>query len=48
MECYEKGLITKEQTGGLELNFGSGHAMVEFIKKIACVHGVQVCMVQSR
>ena len=35
MECYEKGLITKEQTGGLELNFGNGHAMVEFIKKIA-------------
>jgi len=35
MECYEKGLITKEQTGGLELKFGDGHAMVELAKKIA-------------
>ena len=35
MECYEKGLITKEQAGGLELNFGNGHAMIELIKKIA-------------
>ncbi len=22
IECYEKGIITKEQTGGLELKFG--------------------------
>jgi len=35
MECYEKGLITKEQTGGLELNFGNGSAMNALIKKIA-------------
>ncbi|MDY6959450.1 MAG: aldehyde ferredoxin oxidoreductase family protein, partial [Halobacteriota archaeon] len=35
MECYEKGLITKEDTGGLELNFGNGEAMVELVKKIA-------------
>ncbi len=35
MECYEKGLITKEDTGGLELNFGNGIAMVELVKKIA-------------
>jgi aldehyde:ferredoxin oxidoreductase len=26
MECYERGLITKEHTGGLELKFGSAHA----------------------
>ena len=35
MECYEKGLITKEDTGGLELTFGNGDAMVEMVKKIA-------------
>ncbi|MCL1802991.1 MAG: aldehyde ferredoxin oxidoreductase family protein [Eubacteriaceae bacterium] len=34
MECYEKGIITKEQCGGLELNFGNGHAMIELIKMI--------------
>jgi aldehyde:ferredoxin oxidoreductase len=35
MECYEKGLITKEDTGGLELEFGNGEAMVEMVQKIA-------------
>lgn len=35
MECFEKGLITKEDTGGLELTFGNGEAMVEMVKKIA-------------
>ena len=35
MECYEKGLITKEDTGGLELEFGNAEAMVEMVKKIA-------------
>jgi len=35
MECYEKGIITKEQTGGLELNFGNGRDMVGLLRKIA-------------
>jgi len=35
MECFEKGLITKEQCGGLELNFGDGSAMNALIEKIA-------------
>jgi len=35
MECYEKGLITKEDTGGLELEFGNGEAMVEMVRKIS-------------
>jgi aldehyde:ferredoxin oxidoreductase len=35
MECYERGLITKEDTGGLELNFGNAEAMVEMVRKIA-------------
>lgn len=29
MECYEKGIITKEQTGGLELKFGNTDAMIQ-------------------
>lgn len=35
MECYMKKLISKEDTGGLELEFGNGAAMVEMVKKIA-------------
>jgi aldehyde:ferredoxin oxidoreductase len=35
MECYEAGLLTREQTGGLELNFGNGKAMVELTRMIA-------------
>jgi len=35
MECYEKGLINKADTGGLELTFGNAEAMVEMTKKIA-------------
>lgn len=29
MECYEKGVITKEQTGGLDLKFGNAEAMLK-------------------
>ncbi|MFZ5634018.1 MAG: aldehyde ferredoxin oxidoreductase family protein [Bacillota bacterium] len=35
MECYEKGLITGEDTGGLELNWGNYHAMLQLIDNIA-------------
>jgi len=35
MECYEKGIITKDQLGGLELKWGDPHAMVKMIEKIA-------------
>ncbi len=34
MECYEKGIITREQTGGLELNFGDPEAMLEVLQQI--------------
>ena len=29
MECFEKGVITREQTGGLELKFGNTDAMIQ-------------------
>jgi len=35
MECYEMGLINKEQTGGLELNFGNPEPALELMHQIA-------------
>ncbi len=35
MECFERGLISKEETGGLELRFGSPEVMVEMVRRIA-------------
>lgn len=34
MECFEKGLIGLEQTGGLELRFGNAEAMLEALGQI--------------
>lgn len=39
MECYERGLITKEDTGGLELNFGNYMAAVELLELMALRKG---------
>ena len=35
MECYEKGLLTKANTDGLDLGWGNPHVMIELIHKIA-------------
>ncbi|MFO7624769.1 MAG: aldehyde ferredoxin oxidoreductase family protein, partial [Anaerolineales bacterium] len=34
MECFEKGIITTVQTGGLELRFGNADAMLEVLQQI--------------
>ena len=34
MECYEKGVITKKDTYGLDLTWGNAEAMVELVRKI--------------
>lgn len=34
MECFEKGIISKEQTDGLELRFGDADVMLQVLKKI--------------
>jgi len=34
MECYENGLLTDEETGGLALRFGHAAAMVELVRRI--------------
>ena len=39
MECYEKGIITKEQTGGIELKFGNVEAMLETLQQIVTNSG---------
>ena len=39
MECYEKGLITKEDTGGVELAWGNVDAVLEMIRMIAFREG---------
>ena len=35
MECFERGLLTTEDTGGLELRFGDAEAMVTLVEQIA-------------
>ena len=39
MECFEKGIITKEQTGGLELRFGNPEVMLEVLNQIVANSG---------
>ncbi len=40
MDCYEHGILTKEDTGGIDLRFGKAEAMVEIVKKIGTREGV--------
>ena len=35
IECYENGILTKEDTGGLELTWGNGEAIAEVTRQIA-------------
>jgi aldehyde:ferredoxin oxidoreductase len=35
MECYEKGILTKKDTDGLEMTWGNGEAMMAMLIKIA-------------
>ena len=39
MECYERGLVSAEDTGGLELRFGDHEAMAEAVKRLATREG---------
>lgn len=40
MECYEKGILTKEDTDGLEFNFGNADLLVDIIPKISKREGI--------
>ncbi|MFC2038515.1 aldehyde ferredoxin oxidoreductase C-terminal domain-containing protein, partial [Chloroflexota bacterium] len=40
MECFEKGILTEKDTGGIDLNFGNGQAMVQMVEMIARKEGL--------
>jgi aldehyde:ferredoxin oxidoreductase len=40
MECYEKGILNKTSTGGLELKFGDADVVIELLHKIARREGI--------
>jgi aldehyde:ferredoxin oxidoreductase len=40
MECYERGILTSKDTGGLELKWGSAEAMLKAIDLIATRTGI--------
>jgi len=35
MECFERGIITEKDTGGIKLNFGNAEAMLQMVEMIA-------------
>ncbi len=40
MECFEHGLLTLDDTGGLDLRFGNAEAMLQMIERIARREGI--------
>jgi len=40
MEAYERGILTKEDTGGIELKFGDGEALLKILEMIAKREGI--------
>lgn len=40
MECYEKGVLTREDTEGIDLKFGDGDVVNEMVKRIAFRKGL--------
>lgn len=47
MECYEKGILNKEITDGLELNFGNAEAALQLIHQMANGEGFGVIVGQG-
>ena len=47
MECYQRGIITKEDTGGLELNWGDVKLIEDLIKKISYREGIGALLADS-
>jgi len=47
MECYERGLIDKKATGGLELKFGNKEAALELVHQMARGEGFGVTVGQG-
>jgi len=40
MECYENGILTKEETGGLDVNFGNEETLLKLIEMIGKREGI--------
>ena len=40
MQCYKEGILTKKETGGMELTFGNKEAVLKMIEKIAHREGL--------
>jgi aldehyde:ferredoxin oxidoreductase len=40
MDCYESGIISKEETDGLDLTWGNTETMVELVRRIASRKGI--------
>ena len=40
MECFEKGLLSREDTGGIDLSFGNAEAMLQVIELIVRREGI--------
>ena len=40
MDCYENGVISQEQTGGIDLRFGNAKAMLAALKQLVLKEGV--------
>jgi len=47
MEWFEKGILTKERTDGLELRFGNGDAIVEMVRRIGLREGLGDLLAQG-
>ncbi len=40
MECFQKGILTKEMTGGIDIKFGDVDIIVDLVEKIAKREGI--------
>ena len=40
MECFENGILSEKDTGGLKLNFGNAEAMLQLVEMIARKEGI--------
>ena len=47
MECFENGLLSSEDVGGLQLNFGNATAMLKLVKQIARRQGIGDILAQG-
>jgi len=47
MECFERGLLTRRDTGGLDLRFGNGPAMLHMIEQISRREGLGALLAEG-